>query len=673
MDPIEPGCRHVGQSNAGRVRLFTLLAYLVLVCAVLGTVLAAHPGQVRAQVTSQEPPRLQDQVTDLTQRRVLANGRSEIEAALADLRESRNIQLFVLFVESTGSRSVTEYADETARRSSLGGNDALLLVALTDRSDALWRGSLLEDRLTDRELGEILSNRVEKSLASGDFAGAVVAGARGIADADGGSGVMGGFGAGPLVALVGIAVLIIGGLWLWNRYSTRRRQRQAAEAYAKQTEQTEQQAHALLIAADEAVRDAHDEIRFAELQFGEVEVVPYRKALDEATKELNAAFALRQQLDDDVPEAPDVRRTMVEQMLGHVQRSKTALDEQRQRIEQLREVERRAPEILAGLPALLDALEARIPEAEHTLSGLERFAEQSRASVAGNLDEARQRLAEAHAAVTEGQAALSREDHSAAGRSARAAQQDQAEVERLLGAIDSLAASLREAEAVAGSQVSAAGADVSAAREALAAREASGRGSTSLDRRFVEAEQALQQAQRELAAHRPDVLAASRFATQADAIADQILAELRQDDERRDRERRILEAQLQTAEASYTRAAHFVMARRRGMGSVARTRLAEARRHLEQARSLADTQPQAALNEARLARDLAEEAYALARQDFDRFGGGGWGGVSRGGAFPIPFPVPMGGGWGGGFGGGGFGGGGFGGGGGGGGSVGGRW
>ena len=47
--------------------------------------------------------------------------------------------------------------------------------------------------------------------------------------------------------------------------------------------------------------------------------------------------------------------------------------------------------------------------------------------------------------------------------------------------------------------------------------------------------------------------------------------------------------------------------------------------------------------------DLAEEAYALARQDFAGYGPGiGWGGVSRGGVFPVPFPVPTGGGWGGG-------------------------
>jgi len=77
-----------------------------------------------------------------------------------------------------------------------------------------------------------------------------------------------------------------------------------------------------------------------------------------------------------------------------------------------------------------------------------------------------------------------------------------------------------------------------------------------------------------------------------------------------------------------------------------------------------------ALAEARRAQDLAEDAYALARQDFDS--SGGWG---RGGVYPVPFPIPMGGGWSGGFGGGVGGGGSVGGGfgGGGGGSVGGRW
>ena len=653
-------------------RLLTLLAVLG---AVITTTMFAPAGIVLAQASAQDVPRVQAQVTDLTRQQVLTPGRAQIDAALANLRETRNVQLFALFVESTGSRTVTEYADEVARRSSLGGNDALLVVALTDRSDALWRGSLLDDRLTDRELEEILSEHVEPMLARGDFAGAVAGAAEGLAQAVAASG---GAGAGlSLLPIVGLAVLVGGGLWRWSTVSRRRRERQAAEAYARQTEQLEQQASTLLIAADEAVRDAEDEIRYAELQFGPADVAPYRAALAQAAKDLETAFARRQQLDDAVPETPDDRRTLLGQIVEQAERAKVSLDEQRQRIEQLREVERRAPEILAGLPAQLDALDARVPETERILASLERYVEQSRSSVDGNLDEARQRLTHARAAVEQGQAALERDDRPAAGRSARLAQQAQTEAVQLLDAIAALAESLRQAETSAGPQVAAASADVSAARAALETLAADGRRSPDLAARLAEAETTLQQARRELAAQRPDFLAASRLATQADTVADQLLAEIRQDEERRDRELRIVEAQLQAAEASYTRAANFVGTRRRGMGAVARTRLAEARRNLEQARALADSDSQAALAAARRAQNLAEEAYALARQDFDGFGPGmGWGGMSRGGGFPVPFPVPTGGGWGGGFGGG-FGGGGGvgsgGSGGGGGGSVGGRW
>ena len=249
------------------------------------------------------------------------------------------------------------------------------------------------------------------------------------------------------------------------------------------------------------------------------------------------------------------------------------LDEQRQRIEDLREVERRAPEILAGLPAQLDALDARIPETERILSSLERYAEHSRASVMGNLEEAQSRLAEARSAVDAGQAALAEDDRSTAGRSARLGQMAQVDVTRLLDAVKSLAESLRQAEEAAGPQVSAASADVSAARAAVGALEVSGRASRDLERRLVEAEDALAQARRELAAPRPDVLAAVRLATHADTIADQIMAQIRQDEERRARELRLLEAQLQAAEASYNRAANFGGVRRRDMGSAARTRL----------------------------------------------------------------------------------------------------
>jgi len=638
---------------------------------------AAFPRPVAAQ----ELPRLQEQVTDLTQSRALAAGRSEIDAALQDLRDTRNVQLFVLFVETTGTRTVTEYADEVARQNSLGGNDALLVVALADRSDALWRGGQLTDRLTDGELNDILSDRVEPLLARGDFPGAVVAGASAVGDAavagGAGAGLLGGVGVSLLLILLAI-IAAVGGFWLWRTLAARRQQRQAAEAEAQKTEALANEANSLLIKADDALGNADEEIVFAEAQFDEAEVGPLREAIARASDDLHAAFALRQQLDDEIPETPPERRRIVEQMIEITTRVLATLDEQQQRMAHLRDLEQRAPEILAALPARLDALEERIPDAEGTLDGLRRYASAVWSPVAENVAQARARLVTARDEAATGQRALDANDRSTAGRHARLGQQAFGEAVHLLDAIASLAQTVRDAAAAAGPQIQDAAVDVRAARVAFRAADRL-TGAVDLTARLEEAEELLRQARSALAADQPDVLAASRLATQADAAADVILADLRQEEERQERERRIAVAQLQSAEASYARAANFIAARRRGMRAPARTRLAEAERYLLQARATLDADPPAARTDAKRAQDLAEQAYLLARQDFDSrgtyggFGGfGGLGGYGRGGAFPIPFPIPTGrGGFGGFGGGGGFGG--FGGGGGGGGSVGGRW
>jgi hypothetical protein len=186
-----------------------------------------------------------------------------------------------------------------------------------------------------------------------------------------------------------------------------------------------------------------------------------------------------------------------------------------------------------------------------------------------------------------------------------------------------------------------------------------------------------QAAVRESGRPRPDYLAAYRLATQANSIADEILAGAQQAEQRRAKEQDRLEAALRQAESSYNRAADYISSRRRGVGRAARTRLVEAEGHLEQAQRLADTDPGAALVEATRAYNLAEDAYAQAKDDFDDYDGGGvFGGRRRGGGI-FPFPIIVGGGgfgggqngggwggtpWGSGGGGGGWGGGGFGGG-----------
>ena len=286
---------------------------------------------------------------------MLAAGRSRIDAALADLRQARNIQLFVLFVETTGNRTVTDYADEVARRSSLGGNDALLVVAVGDRSDALWRGGQLRDALTDRELEAILSNRVEPLLAQGDFPGAVGACANGLAEAVAGTASGNGAawrcrsGAGTVAAAPGVLVSA-GGLWPGVGPRSAGASAPPPRRPRSQTEERAQEANELLIRADEAVRDAEEEMAFAEAQFGSAEVVPYREAVARASADLKVgvrpASAAGRRRARVARGAPTARRADT----GARPRAQTALDEQRQRIEQLRDVERRAPEILAALP-----------------------------------------------------------------------------------------------------------------------------------------------------------------------------------------------------------------------------------------------------------------------------------------------------------------------------------
>ena len=88
------------------------------------------------------------------------------------------MQLFVLFVGTTGDRTSTDFADETAKINSLGADDALLLVAIDDHTDAIWVSDSLP--ITDAELNAVISEQLEPALQDGDFGGAVIATAAGI-------------------------------------------------------------------------------------------------------------------------------------------------------------------------------------------------------------------------------------------------------------------------------------------------------------------------------------------------------------------------------------------------------------------------------------------------------------------------------------------------------------
>jgi uncharacterized membrane protein YgcG len=638
------------------VRLLALVALALAIVAIPAGALAANE------------PRLSGPITDLTQDQVTANGRAEAEQALRRLQDEANVQLFALYVDSTGGPNINDYASAVGTANSLGTNDALLVVAVADRTYSLRIDSSLEDVITPDEAEQLRGDLIEPQLRDGDWSGAIAAAASGLMEAASSAAPVGP-GTDPgtvpqpapaggvnLLPILGIGLLVLGGLWVFGALSSGRRTRQqekrTAEERDKRTGDLAREANQQLIRADDALRDADQELAFAEAQFGDTEVGPYRDAILNARNEMKAAFAVRQKLDDDVPEDPETRQKLLTEVLERARRAQGLLDEEGSRIAQLRDLERSAPQILAALPAQMDEMEGRIPDSEATLAGLSGYAESSWKAVTGNVAEAQKRIAHARQQVEAGRSASDAGDTSGAARAARSAQEATAEASRLLEAIGTLAKSLREAQATVNQELAAASADVAAARQTVA------REGGTLGARLAEAEAALDGAQREIARPQPDFLAAHRLATQANRVADEILAGAQEIAQRRSREVELVASALRQAEASYFRAADFIASRRRGIGRAARTRLAEAESHLERAQSIANEDPRAALGEAQRAYDLAEEAYSQAVDDFDdydSYGGGIFGGRRGGGIFPFPIIIG-GGGWGGSQSGGGWGG-----------------
>ena len=671
-------------------------------------------------------PRLPTQITDQTGS--LSGSTDEIQSTLDKVLDEHGVQVFVLFVDSTGDMTATDFVDETARVNSLGGDDALLMVAVDDRSDAIWVSDALP--ITDPELNSIITDTLEPTLRDGDFPGAVTATAEELGLAaepgapvpqptpgapgatafvpPGGSsngGSTGGINVGLLVGLtlLGAGIVLIA-VWLASRVGRWRE----AEERDRRTGKLAREANAQLVALDDRVRAADQEAGFVEAEFGEDEAAPFRAAVAQAREELRGAFSVRQKLDDSEPEDPPTRERMLQEILERNGRAAGALDAQVKRLDELRNLERQAPAILAALPAKLDALEARLPASEATLAELARtYAEPAWAAVKGNVVEARKGLQGARDAIERGNAAAAASRGSVAHEIVTA-QQGIAGATALLDAIDAAARTIGEAESGVSGQLDAAEADLSAARDALPGERPAG--APDHGAALAEAENALRTARASAAATPPEPIGASRAATEAHRRATELLAAVREDAEQQARFAAALEASISAARAELDRASDFIGTRRGGVRRRARTRLAEADRLLAHAEAIRDTDPKQAMDEAKRADLLAGEAYSYATDDFtqwDRTGrgpsssgsdlagailggviggilsgggrGAGWGGSpwgSSGSSIPPSFPGSIGGGgggWGGGghSAGGGFGG--FGGGGGGGHSAGGRW
>lgn len=702
------------------LRRVTALSLLVAALSLL----VATPARADA------PFRLADQVTDRVG--ALAGRQDETQTALARLRNQTGLQLFVVFVRSFDGSSAQQWADTTARRSDLGDRDAILAVATGDRAYAYAFDQGYP--LTAAQLAEVAGTAIEPALAQNDWAGAVVGAADGYRAVLQGrpvsapqiqpgqrdprpTGLSGAGlgGAGGLICLLVPLVAVLGAVLLLRR--ARRRRLAAAgttagtppagtppvagppdPAAGVSTEELNNRANALLIELDDDLRASERELGLATGTYGAQATASFQAALDTARQEVAEAFRLRlsldgQSLDHRSPDEQAVdgrsfdgqpfdgqqpaneaaRRGILAEIIRRCEAADARLDAESETFDELRDLQGRVEQVSAELGQRRAAADSRLPAAATALRELRtRYTGAGVDAVAGNVEQARERLAFAGAALDRTTDALSRGDRAAAALTVRGAEQAIDQVDQLLGALEQADAVLAAARASAEALVAEVESEVAAARTAMAAG-GDPAAVAALSTAVSEAEQALIAVRAGLTAPTSDPPAAVRRLEQVDAALDQALTGIRNAAERAERARGMLAQTVPVARAEIAATADFITTRRGAVGGQARAWLAEAQRQLALAESLAGADPATALAHAQQAHRLAASAGQAARADVEQwggpagFGGGGdpmaglagavlggilAGGLRHGGGYGGGF----GGGYGGGFSGGGFGG-----------------
>ncbi|WP_440709189.1 hypothetical protein [Herbiconiux sp. YIM B11900] len=370
-----------------------------------------------------------------------------------------------------------------------------------------------------------------------------------------------------------------------------------------------------LVQMDDALREAADEIEFTRAEFGDAAATEFAEALDTARRRASEAFALRQRLDDSVPDTEQQQRDWSKRILSLSDSALALVTAQSRSIQDRRRDETSAPAALARARSAIVAGRARLPESRATLSELaDAYASTAIAPVTDA-------AAEAEAAFDAADAELTGLEQSLAANAlapvARPVQQAESAVRRALARLDGverMRQGLREARVARESALSAAGAQrTEAARlrdtvEDAAAAERITAASAAL-------EAAVDTARARTAA---DPVADVDALAAAAAHLDETLAVARTAQQRLDSARSALVGAIAIAE-SHIRTADDAIASGRGrVGTDARTRLAAARHELELARQEAD--PVAALDGARRAATRATDADALARYDLQGLG-----------------------------------------------------
>jgi hypothetical protein len=406
-----------------------------------------------------------------------------------------------------------------------------------------------------------------------------------------------------LAVVVGVIVLLVA--------ASRRKARSLRAAERAEVAERARTAAIALVRADDLVEEASDELGFAIAQFGERATADFAAALEVSKRQLRDAFALKQKLDDAVPDTEAETRQWTEQITRLADEATARLTAQTRQFDTKRGAEQNAPLQIEQLRRRLDRATDRLAGGAATLKRLATtYSAAALASISGNVDRARTAIDAGRRAIDTAAARLAEDTNEPVGEHVSAAEQALFTATTLLDAIETGEDHLHVGFASLGASLGTAEEELAEAR-ALRDRHEESETSAGLNRVIAAADAVVAELRRPGRVSDPSADLA-RLREALDGL-DVTRSEARNRQLRLENAREAYVGARLAARSQISITRDFITANRGRVGADARTRLAEAERQLALAEAEAD--PVTALDGARRAMTHATDADALARYD----------------------------------------------------------